>query len=130
MALTGGAAACLGLGFAISPFVPIIKRIWTSSFALVSGGCVLLILLLFYCFVEVLGFRRIVFPLVVLGMNSIFIYCVYIVFAGTLNDIVGTFTRGYPFLGILAPLAQAFSVFLVMWYLCYWLYQREIFFRI
>jgi len=130
MALTGGSAVCLGLGFAISPFVPIIKRIWTSYFALVSGGCVLLILLLFYCFVEVMGFRRIMFPLVVLGMNSIFIYCVYIVFAEPLNDIVGTFTRGYPFLGILAPVAQAFSVFLVMWYLCYWLYQRKIFFRI
>ena len=130
MALAGGGAVCLGLGFAISPFVPIIKRIWTISFALVSGGCVLLILLLFYCFVEVLGFRRIIFPLVVLGMNSIFIYCVYIVFAETFNDIVGTFTRGYPFLGILAPVAQAFSVFLVMWCLCYWLYQRKIFFRI
>ena len=56
----------------------------------------LLILLFFYCFVEVMGFRRIMFPLVVLGMNSIFIYCVYIVFAETLNDIVGTFTAVFP----------------------------------
>jgi len=30
----------------------------------------------------------------------------------------------------LAPVAQAFSVFLVMWYLCYWLYKHKIFFKI
>jgi heparan-alpha-glucosaminide N-acetyltransferase len=129
--LAGGAAICLGLGGAISPLVPIIKRIWTDSFSLISGGCVLLILLFFYCLVEIIGLpRRMIFPLVVLGMNSIFIYCVYIVFAEMLNDIVGTFTRGYRFLGLLGPVAQALSVFLVMWYLCYWLYQRKIFFKI
>jgi len=130
VALIAGAALCIGLGFVITPFVPIIKRIWTDSFSLVSGGCVLLILAFFNWLVEILGFRRIVFPLVVVGMNSIFIYCVYIVFGEMLNDIVGTFTRGYPFLGLLGPIAQAFSVFLVMWYLCYWLYQRKIFFKI
>jgi heparan-alpha-glucosaminide N-acetyltransferase len=129
-ALTGGAAICFALGGAIMPVDPMIKRIWTDSFSLVSGGCVLLILLFFYWLVEIAGFRRMMFPLVVLGTNSIFIYCVYIVFAEILNDIVGTFTRGYPFLGILAPVAQMFSVFLVMWYLCYWLYQRGIFFKI
>jgi len=129
-ALAGGAGICFALGFAIMPFNPMIKRIWTDSFTLVSGGCVLLILLFFYWLVEMLGFRRLVFPLVVLGMNSIFIYCIHIVFTEMLNDIVGTFTRGYPFLGILAPVAQAFSFFLVMWYLCYWLYQRRIFFKI
>ncbi len=129
-ALAGGAAICFAVGFAIMPWDPMIKRIWTDSFSLVSGGCVLLILLFFYCLVEMVGLRRMAFPLVVLGMNSIFIYCVHIVFTEMLNDSVGTFTRGYPFLGKLGPIAQWFSVFLVMWYLCYWLYQRKIFFKI
>ena len=128
--LAGGATICFALGFAIMPWNPMIKRIWTVSFSLVSGGCVLLILLFFYWLVEMLGFRRLVFPLVVLGMNSIFIYCIHIVFTEMLYDIVGTFTRGYPFMGILGPIAQWFSVFLMMWYLCYWLYQRKIFFKI
>jgi len=130
MALAGGAAICFALGFAIMPWDPMIKRIWTDSFSLVSGGCVLLILLFFYWLVEMVGLRRLVFPLVVLGMNSIFIYCVHIVFTEMLYDSVGTFTRGYPFLGMLGPVVQWFSVFLVMWYLCYWLYQRKIFFKI
>jgi predicted acyltransferase len=130
MALAGGAAMCFALGFAIMPWDPMIKRIWTDSFSLVSGGCVLLILLFFYWLVEMVGLRRLVFPLVVLGMNSIFIYCVHIVFTEMLYDSVGTFTRGYPFLGILGPVAQWCTVALVMWYLCYWLYQRKIFFKI
>ncbi len=129
-ALAGGAAICFALGFAMMPFQPMIKRIWTDSFTMVSGGCVLLLLLFFYWLVEMQGYRRLVFPLVVLGVNSIFIYCVHIVFTDMTNDIVGTFTRGYPFLGKFAPVAQAFSIFLVFWYLCYWLYQRRIFIKI
>lgn len=121
---------CFILGFALLPVNPMIKRIWTESFTLVSGGCVLLILLFFYWLVEILGFRRAVLPLVVLGMNSIFIYCVHIVATEWINDVVGTFTRGFSFLGTLAPVAQSFCIFLVMWYLCYWLYQHKIFIKI
>jgi predicted acyltransferase len=128
--LAGAAALCFALGFALMPFIPMIKRIWTDSFTLVSGGCVLLILLFFYWLVEIAGVRRAVFPLVVLGMNSIFIYCVHSVFPEMINDIVKTFTRGYPFLGTFAPIAQVFTMFLVMWYLCYWLYRHKIFFKI
>ncbi|MGA2630510.1 MAG: DUF5009 domain-containing protein [Terriglobia bacterium] len=128
--MAGGAAVCFLLGFALLPFNPMIKRIWTESFSLVSGGCVLLILLFFYWLVEMRGVRRPVFPLVVLGTNSIFIYCVYILFTEMLHSIVGTFTRNYVFLGRLGPIAQCFTVFLIMWYLCYWLYQRKIFFKI
>jgi predicted acyltransferase len=128
--MAGGAAACFLLGFALLPFNPMIKRIWTESFSLVSGGCVLLILLFFYWLVEMRGVRRPVFPLVVLGTNSIFIYCVYIVFTEMLHSIVGTFTRNYVFLGRLGLIAQCFTVFLIMWYLCYWLYQHKVFFKI
>ena len=130
MAIGGGAVLCFILGFALLPVNPMIKRIWTESFTLVSGGCVLLILLFFYWLVEILGFRRAVLPLVVLGMNSIFIYCVHIVATEWINDVVGTFTRGFSFLGTLAPVAQSFCIFLVMWYLCYWLYQHKIFIKI
>ncbi|MBZ5545197.1 MAG: DUF5009 domain-containing protein [Acidobacteriia bacterium] len=129
-ALAGGAALCFLLGFALTPVNPMIKRIWTDSFTLVSGGCVLLILLFFYWLVEMMGFRRLVFPLLVLGMNSIFIYCVHSVMTEWINDVVGTFTRGFAFIGALAPVAQSFCIFLVMWYLCYWLYQRKIFIKI
>ena len=43
---------------------------------------------------------------------------------------VGVFTFHYSFIGKLAPVAQATTVLLVMWYLCYWLYKRRIFLKL
>ena len=65
-----------GLGLIIHPWNPIIKRICTTSFTLYSTGWVLLMLLAFYWVVEVKGYRKWTFPLVVVGANSIFIYSV------------------------------------------------------
>lgn len=124
-----GAAGCFLTGWALSPLVPMVKRIWTASFTLFSAGWVLLMLLAFYWLVEVRGFRKLAFPLVVVGMNSIFIYTLSIVLSRWLDRAVGVFTYRYWFLGELAPVAQACTVVLVMWYFCYWLYQRKIFFK-
>jgi predicted acyltransferase len=124
------AALCLGLGLIIHPWNPIVKRICTTSFTLYSAGWVLLMLLAFYWFVEVAGYRKWTFPLVVIGANSIFIYSVHQVLQGWLDRAVGVFTLRFTWLGDLAPVAQSCAVLLTMWYLCYWLYQRKIFFKL
>lgn len=129
-AIGGAAAAAFALGWMLEPFNPMVKRLWTASFAFASAGWVLLMLLFFYWIVEVRGYRRPAFPLVVVGMNSIFIYSVSMVLYGWTNKAVGVFTGGFPFAGAFAPVVQAAAVFLVLWYLCYWLYKRKIFFRI
>lgn len=131
MQVLGGAAlACFAAGWALTPLVPMVKRIWTASFTLFSTGWVLLMLLAFYYLVDVRGWRKPVFPLIVVGMNSIFIYSLSIVLAGWLDRAVAVFTFRWQFIGTLAPVAQASTVVLVMWYLCYWLYQRKIFFKL
>jgi predicted acyltransferase len=122
--------ACLALGWIIHPWNPIIKRICTTSFTLYSAGWVLLMLLAFYWAVEVKGWRKWTFPFVVLGANSIFIYSVDSVLRGWLNRAVGVFTLRFEWLGDFAPVAQSCAVLLVMWYLCYWLYQRKIFLKL
>jgi heparan-alpha-glucosaminide N-acetyltransferase len=124
------AAACLGLGLVIHPWNPIIKRICTTSFTLYSAGWVLLMLLAFYWLVEEKGYRKWTFPLVVVGANSIFIYSVANVLSGWLNRAVGVFTLSFRWLGDFAPVAQSCAVLLVMWYACYWLYRRKIFFKL
>jgi len=124
------AVVCLGLGLIIHPWNPIIKRICTTSFTLYSTGWVLLMLLAFYWFVEIKGYRKWTFPLVVIGANSIFIYSVHQVLQGWLDRAVGVFTLNFTWLGDFAPVAQSCAVLLVMWYLCYWLYQRKIFFKL
>lgn len=127
--LASAAATCFLLGWALTPFDPMVKRIWTASFTLFSAGWVLLMLLFFYWFVDMRGHRKPVFPLVVVGMNSIFIYTLSIILASWLNRAVAVFTGGFKLIGELAPVAQATAVVAVMWYFCYWLYQRKIFFR-
>lgn len=128
--LAGGAAALLVAGYGLSPVIPIIKRIHTTSFTFASLGWVLLMLLGFYWLVEVKGWRKAVFPLVVVGMNSIFIYCLDILLWSWTRNAVAVFTGGYVFLGKWGAIALAASTFLAMWYLCYWLYQRRIFVKI
>ncbi len=124
------AAASLALGLIIHPWNPIIKRICTTSFTLYSTGWVLLMLLAFYWVIEVKGFRKWAFPLVVVGMNSIFIYSVDEILRGWLNRAVGVFTFKFDWIGEFAPVAQACAVLLVMWSLCYWLYRRKIFLKL
>jgi predicted acyltransferase len=87
-------------------------------------------LVAFYWLVEVKGYRKWTFPLVVVGANSIFIYSIAQVLHGWLDRAVGVFTLRFEWLGQFAPVAQSCAVLLVMWYLCYWLYQRKIFFKL
>jgi predicted acyltransferase len=124
------AVACLVVGFAIHPWNPIIKRICTTSFTIYSTGWILLMLLGFYWVVEVKGYRKWTFPLVVVGANSIFIYSVANVFHEWLDRAVGVFTLKFNWLGDFSSVGQSCAVMFVMWYMCYWLYQRKILFKL
>jgi predicted acyltransferase len=124
------AGGCLALGLIIHPWNPIVKRICTTSFTLYSGGWVLLMLLGFYWLVEVKGYRKWTFPLLVLGANSIFVYSIANVLREWLDRAVGVFTGRFEWLGAFAPVAQSCAVLLVMWYLCLWLYRRKIFLKL
>lgn len=65
---------CIGLGLLWSIQMPIIKRIWTSSMTLFSGGICFLLMGLFYYIIDL---KKIVKPfqwLKIYGMNSIVAY--------------------------------------------------------
>lgn len=128
--LAAFALGCFALGLAISPFNPIVKRLWTASFTLVSAGWVLLGMLVFVWLIEVRQYRRWAFPMVVVGMNCIFIYSFKFVLGGWIRNSLGVFTGNFEFIGTLAPVAQATATLFVLWYLCYWLYKRKIFFKL
>ena len=128
--LAGGMAVCFSVAFALRPWIPFIKQLCTASFILYSLGWVLFMLILFYWVVEVRGYRKWAFPLLVVGANSIFIYFVSEVLSQWLDHAVGVFTFHYNFIGRLAPVAQATTVLAVMWYMCYWLYKRRIFLKL
>jgi predicted acyltransferase len=128
--LAAAAAAAFLMSAALEPFIPNVKRIWTATFTLFSAGWVLLMMLALFLICEVLQWRRWTFPLVVIGMNSIFIYSVHMVLTGWLDRSIRVFTGGFTFIGDLAPVAQACAVLAAMWYLNYWLYRRKIFLKV
>ena len=80
MNVVGGLLICavLGLasGWALNYFgvCPLVKRIWTPSWTLLSTGWCWLMLAGFYAVIDGLGFRVWSFPLIVAGMNSILLY--------------------------------------------------------
>ena len=53
---------------------PIIKRLWTPSYVLYSGGWLMLAIAIFYWIIDVRGFQSWTFPFVVVGMNSMVMY--------------------------------------------------------
>ena len=72
-----GGVALIALGFLWSMQFPIIKKLWTSSFVLVTSGVGALLLALFYNIIDVKGYNRWCTPFVWIGMNAITIYIVH-----------------------------------------------------
>jgi predicted acyltransferase len=122
--------AAFALGLAFSPLVPINKWLWTATYTLYTTGWSILGLLLLYLLIDVAGIRRHTFPLVVVGMNSLFIYCLHDLLRGRIDSVIAVFSGGYKFMGIFAPVAQSCSVLLVIWLIAYWMYRRGIFVKV
>ncbi|HYF34011.1 MAG TPA: hypothetical protein VD994_01870 [Prosthecobacter sp.] len=125
------AFVCLLIGVIMGLFgVPIVKRIWTPSWVFYSGGWVLLMLAFFYWFVEVAGQRKLVFPLVVVGMNSIFIYLMHNLAGGWIRQQIRIHADPRALASQWAPVIEYTGMLLVLWLLCFWLYRQRAFLRL
>ena len=74
MLLYGYGAGLVVLGLIWSLWLPIIKLVWTSSFVLVAGGISCLLMATFYLIIDVIGYRKWMFPFTVIGMNALAVY--------------------------------------------------------
>ena len=133
LVIAGIGLALLGLLFQWAGICPIVKRVWTSSYTLYSGGLVILMLAGFYALIDWKGWHRWAFPLVVIGMNSIAIY----VMSWTMESFVGNAVDrhlGWFLSAITGPTFQpvlyGFTVILIFWLILLWMYRRKIFLRI
>jgi len=115
---------------ALTPFNPVIQKICTASYTFYGAGFALAAATALFWLFDVKGYRRPAFPLVVVGMNSIFIYMLGRAMTRWLDQSVGVFTERFQFLGPFGAIPQACAVVLAMWYVCYWLYQRKIFLKV
>ena len=145
-----------GYGIDQAGVCPIIKRIWTPTWTLWSGGVCILILAGFYLLFDLIPLKFLAYPLVVVGANSLLVYCMHwllggpiihwwkLVFNGSENDV---FHRALTLYDRLAaqrfpqyalgenleafiPLAHTAAITLTVWVICAWLYKQRCFIRI
>lgn len=121
------------IGYVMDPFIPIIKRICTSSFIIVSGGWCLVAMAFSYWLIDVMKFRKVSLFFAIVGMNSIFIY-LFSNLGGKqlLTRMVRPFTtRLFCWTGDIAiNMITIIVVAAMVWYMCYFLYKRKIFIRL
>lgn len=131
MLITGSVAVIIG--YSMDPVIPIIERISTSSFMIVSGGWCLVAMAISYWFVDLMKFRKFAIFFAIVGMNPIFIY-IFSMLGGTelLRRMVVPFTsRIFSWAGpLVINMITIIIVAAMMWYISYFLYKRKIFFKL
>ena len=133
LVIGGVGLVLLGLLCQWAGICPIVKRVWTSSYTLYSGGLVVLMLAGFYALIEWKGWRRWAFPLIVVGMNSIAIYVMSWTMQGFFREAL-QIHLGKAISALvspsLLPVAYGLGVMLIFWIILFWMYRRKIFLKI
>lgn len=133
--LAAAAAMALTLGWLLNELgiCPLVKRIWTPSFALWSGGWCFLFVLILNLICDVWQWKAWSFPLVVIGSNCIFVYLLNWTIKGSMIDALhrhlgtGVFEIAGPnFVDLLTGLA----VLAIFWLLLFWMYRHKIFVKL
>jgi heparan-alpha-glucosaminide N-acetyltransferase len=133
LTLAGGIFMALGWTADATGVCPSVKRIWTPSWTVYSGGWCFLILAAFYAVMDVIGFRAWAFPLRVIGMNSIAAYVmahlIHTFVVGSFRTHLGpgAFARFGP---AYVPLLTGAAVLAVYWLILFWMDRRRIYLRV
>jgi predicted acyltransferase len=133
LAVAGCISLAAGWGLGEAGLCPVVKRIWTPSWVLYSGGWCFLFLAAFYAVLDVVNVRWWAFPLRVIGMNSIAAYCMADVCKPFIIQILTTHLGTKPFTvagHAFEPLLLGAGVLLVLWLILFWMYRRKLFLRI
>lgn len=122
-------AALVISALAISPVYPIIKKIWTSSFNILTAGISFLLLATFYYIIDVKKWNRCILFFKVIGLNSITIYMGVVIFdfmhtskflLGWITNPIGDYGNVVLYMGIIA----------FEWLFLFFLYRNKIFLRV
>jgi predicted acyltransferase len=131
--LAGGIGLALGYVLHETGLAPSVKRIWTPSWVLYSGGWCFFFLAAFYAVIDAARVSSWSYPLRVIGANSILAYIMAHGWEGFIErslqihlgaDIFERFGQAYE------PLVAGLAVLAVYWLFLWWLYRQRIFIRI
>lgn len=134
-----GMICCL-IGYLLGEhMLPSVKRIWTPTWTIYSTGWTFLMLAAFFAVIDWAEYQRWCFPLLVIGMNSIAVYCMAQLLKPWVKHTLARhleFNADGRFFGMkligpdFAPLLDAVAFTLVVWLIAFWMYRRKIFIKI
>lgn len=114
-------------------YCPVVKRIWTPSWVLYSGGISFMFLGFLALVCDFWGWTLWAWPLTVIGANSIAAYLI----SWTMERPIKDFLTRHLGNGVFSIAGEAWehvllgsAVLLVMWLILLWLYRQRIFIRI
>lgn len=124
------------LGLVADTFFPINKQLWTSSYVMYTGGLCTIGLTIAYWLIDVKGYKKYVWLLVVFGTNAISAYILSEIMPGIINFIKVNDANGMKFLyetgfqpffsPLNASLLFACTFVLFIWLMMYVLYRKNI----
>ncbi|MDF1739960.1 MAG: DUF5009 domain-containing protein [Verrucomicrobiales bacterium] len=125
------ATACLLIGAVLGLTVcPVIKKLWTPSWVLFSGGWVIGLLALSYWVIDVKKWNGWVFPFVVVGLNPLAMYLLGMMGKGGVTAALKRHLPDVWFTGTHGPVVLASLTALFFWLILLWMYRRKIFLRL
>lgn len=135
IALLAAGITGLAIGWALGwlGVCPVVKRIWTPSWAIYSAGWSFGVLAVFYLVIDVARLRAWSLPLVVVGMNSIAVYCMSMLLKPWVRDSLKRHTTPnvYELFGATwSPMLEASVFLLFCWAVAWWMYRSKAFLRI
>jgi predicted acyltransferase len=131
--IAGVIGIAAGLLLHYTGICPVVKRIWTPAWTLFSGGICFLFLAAFSWIIDVKGFRKWAFFLVVVGMNSIAAYLIAHLFERFIKDSlrINLGDKVFQIFGTAyQPLLLGSAVLLTFWLMLFWMYRRKLFLKI
>jgi predicted acyltransferase len=124
-------AICVLLGIILGhTCCPLVKRIWTPSWAIYSGGIATLILAAFYWIVDIRNLRSWSRPLQIVGTNSIAIYLAAQLLTPWIRATAKTYLGTSLFSGTYGIVTERSVTLAALWLMCFYLHRNRFFIRI
>lgn len=131
--IAGAACIAIGMLLDVTGICPSVKKIWTPAWTLVSGGWCFLFMAAFYAVIDLQGYKRWAFPLVVIGMNSIAMYVLVHTTGDFISKAITTHFGKAPFHifgDTFAPMLHGAAMLMILWLILLWMYRRKLFLKI
>ena len=133
LVLAGLLGIALGLVLDLTGICPIVKRIWTPAWTLYSTGFVAIMLAVMVALVDGLAFKRLAFPLIIVGLNPITLYCLFQLSTSFIRNQL-QIHLGQDIFAIFGdlwiPMMKRAGVLLTLWLIILWMYRRKVFLRL